>query len=48
MAEFQYGVVTLKVHRRGGLRRGIAALWCWRLEQGEKVKINEITDQFVE
>jgi xylulokinase len=23
-------------------------LWCWRREQGEKVKIEELTDGFVE
>jgi hypothetical protein len=23
-------------------------LWCWRIQQGEKLSISDITDQFVE
>jgi xylulokinase len=26
----------------------LQALWCWRLQQGEKCSIAEFTDQFVE
>jgi sugar (pentulose or hexulose) kinase len=26
----------------------LQALWCWRQQQGEKVKIQEVTDRFVE
>ena len=26
----------------------LQALWCWRLQQGEKVSIQDITNQFVE
>ena len=26
----------------------LQALWCWRLRQGEKISISEITDEFVE
>jgi len=25
----------------------LQALWCWRLQKGEKAKIEDITDQFV-
>jgi xylulokinase len=25
----------------------LQALWCWRLQQGEKIKIEDITDEFV-
>jgi xylulokinase len=26
----------------------LQALWCWRVQQGEKISINEITDEFVQ
>jgi len=45
---FNTEVVTLKVSEGAAYGAALQALWCWRLEQGEKVKINEITDQFVE
>jgi xylulokinase len=41
-------VVTLKVTEGAAYGAALQALWCWRLQQGEKVKIEEITDQFVE
>jgi xylulokinase len=45
---FNTEVVTLKVSEGAAYGAALQALWCWRLEQGEKVKISEITDQFVE
>src|SRR5206468_320841 len=45
---FNTEVVTLKVSEGAAYGAALQALWCWRLEQGERVKINEITDQFVE
>src|SRR6266446_6656819 len=45
---FNTQVVTLKVSEGAAYGAALQALWCWRLEQGEKVKISEITDQFVE
>jgi sugar (pentulose or hexulose) kinase len=45
---FNAEVVTLKVSEGAAYGAALQALWCWRLQQGEKVSINEITDQFVE
>src|SRR5437867_7303615 len=45
---FNAEVVTLKVTEGAAYGAALQALWCWRLQQGEKVKIEEITDQFVE
>ncbi len=45
---FNAEVVTLKVSEGAAYGAALQALWCWRLQQGEKVKIEEITDQFVE
>ncbi len=45
---FNAEVVTLKVGEGAAYGAALQALWCWRLQQGEKVAINEITDQFVE
>src|SRR5206468_6874266 len=45
---FNAPVVTLKVSEGAAYGAALQALWCWRREQGEKVSINEITDQFVE
>src|SRR5881628_737473 len=45
---FNTEVVTLKVSEGAAYGAALQALWCWRLEQGEKVKISEITDHFVE
>jgi sugar (pentulose or hexulose) kinase len=41
-------VVTLKVTEGAAFGAALQALWCWRLQQGEKVAIEDITDQFVE
>ena len=45
---FNAEVVTLKVSEGAAYGAALQALWCWRLQQGEKVSISEITDQFVE
>jgi D-xylulose kinase len=45
---FNAEVVTLKVGEGAAYGAALQALWCWRLEQGEKVSIQEITDRFVE
>jgi xylulokinase len=45
---FNTEVVTLKVGEGAAYGAALQALWCWRSHQGEKVSIQEITDQFVE
>jgi len=40
--------VTLKVSEGAAFGAALQALWCWRLEQGEKITVQEITDRFVE
>lgn len=44
---FNAEVVTLNVSEGAAYGAALQALWCWRLQQGEKVGIAEITDQFV-
>ena len=44
---FDAEVVTLKVSEGAAYGAALQALWCWRLQQGEKVSISELTDQFV-
>jgi xylulokinase len=45
---FNAEVVTLKVSEGAAYGAALQALWCWRLQQGEKVRIDEITDRFVQ
>jgi xylulokinase len=45
---FNTEVVTLKVSEGAAYGAALQALWCWRLQEGEKISISEITDQFVE
>jgi len=45
---FDTPVVTLKVNEAAAYGAALQALWCWRRQQGEKVSIEELTDQFVE
>ena len=44
---FNAEVVTLKVGEGAAYGAALQALWCWRLQQGEKIRIEDITDQFV-
>jgi xylulokinase len=45
---FNVEVVTLKVTEGAAYGAALQALWCWRLRQGEKIGINDITHQYVE
>ncbi len=45
---FDAEVVTLKVGEGAAYGAALQALWCWRQQQGEKISITEITDQFVQ
>src|SRR6185436_15953422 len=45
---FNAEVVTLKVSEGAAYGAALQALWCWRLQQGEKVSINDITNEFVQ
>jgi xylulokinase len=45
---FDTEVVTLKVTEGAAYGAALQALWCWRLQQGEKLSISDLTDQFVE
>lgn len=45
---FNAEVVTLKVSEGAAFGAALQALWCWKNQQGEKVSITEITDQFVQ
>jgi len=44
---FNAEVVTLKVSEGAAYGGALQALWCWRLQKGERVNISDITDQFV-
>ena len=45
---FNTEVVTLKVSEGAAYGAALQALWCWRQQQGEKIDISDITDEFVE
>ena len=45
---FDTEVVTLKVSEGAAYGAALQALWCWRLQDGEKLAISELTDHFVE
>lgn len=45
---FNAEVVTLRVSEGAAYGAALQALWCWRMDQGEKITMDEITDQFVE
>jgi xylulokinase len=45
---FNAEVVTLRVGEGAAYGAALQALWCWRREQGERVSIADITDQFVQ
>ena len=44
---FNAEVVTLKVGEGAAYGAALQALWCWRLEKGEKACIADVTDEFV-
>jgi len=44
---FDTEVVTLQVNEGAAYGAALQALWAWRLRQGERVSIHEITDKFV-
>ncbi len=44
---FNTEVVTLKVSEGAAYGAALQALWCWRRQQGEKLDISDITDEFV-
>jgi xylulokinase len=44
---FNAEVVTLKVSEGAAYGAALQALWCWRLQRGDKVKIEDITGEFV-
>jgi sugar (pentulose or hexulose) kinase len=44
---FDAQVVTLKVGEGAAYGAALQALWCWRLQRGDKVEISDITDAFV-
>ncbi|MEP6662501.1 MAG: xylulokinase [Verrucomicrobiota bacterium] len=44
---FDAEVVTIQVGEGAAFGAALQALWCWRLQQGEKISIHEITDEFV-
>src|SRR5437870_2944386 len=45
---FNTEVVTLKVSEGAAYGAALQALWCWRLQRGEKISIPAITDEFVQ
>jgi xylulokinase len=44
---FDTEVVTIKVSEGAAYGAALQALWCWRLQRGERVKISDVTGQFV-
>ena len=44
---FEAEVVTLKVSEGTAYGAALQALWCWRLQRGDRVSISQITDEFV-
>ncbi len=44
---FNAEVVTLKVTEGAAFGAALQALWCWRLQRGDKARIEDITDEFV-
>ena len=44
---FNAEVVTLRIGEGAAYGAALQALWCWRLREGEKISIHEITEKFV-
>ena len=45
---FEAEVVTLKESEGAAYGAALQALWCWRLQRGERASISQITDEFVQ
>jgi len=45
---FDAEVVTLRVGEGAAYGAALQAFWCWRRQQGEKIAIEEITNEFVQ
>jgi D-xylulose kinase len=45
---FEAEVVTLQESEGAAYGAALQALWCWRLQRGDHVSINQITDEFVQ
>jgi sugar (pentulose or hexulose) kinase len=45
---FEAEVVTLKESEGAAYGAALQALWCWRLQRGDHLSINQITDEFVQ
>jgi xylulokinase len=45
---FDAEVVTIKVSEGAAYGAALQAMWCWHLQRGEKVGINDITGKFVQ
>ena len=45
---FNAEVVTLKVSEGAAFGAALQALWCWRLQQGEKILLSDLTGAFVQ
>lgn len=45
---FNAEVVTLRVGEGAAYGAALQAFWCWRLQEGEKVQMSDITDEFVQ
>ena len=45
---FEAEVVTLKESEGAAYGAALQALWCWRLQRGDRVSIHQITDEFVQ
>jgi xylulokinase len=44
---FDTEIVTIKVSEAAAYGAALQAFWCWRLHRGERVRISEITAEFV-
>ena len=44
---FEAEVVTVKVGEGAAYGAALQAFWCWRLKRGERIKISDITGEFV-
>jgi xylulokinase len=45
---FDAEVVTIQVSEGAAYGAALQAMWCWHVQRGEKVGINDITGEFVQ